>query len=97
MRFSQDGTWGVFGRNRIHVFEVAERAAPIPTLTLIADQVLDEHSGASAGDEYGKFGAGTGVYVSKQGKLVIYSTQYYHNKEGLGIDPALQPLRMIEY
>lgn len=95
--FYQDGTWGVFGQNRLHVFQVAELAAPYPTLTLIADMVLDEHSGSDPGDEYGKFGAGAGVYVSKQGKIVIYGTQYYHNKEGLGIDPALQPLRMIEY
>jgi hypothetical protein len=95
--FFQDGTGGVFGQNRLHVFEVAELATPYPTLTLIANMVLNEHSGPDAGDEYGKFGAGAGVYVSKLGKIIIYSTQYYHNKEGLGIDPALQPLRMIEY
>jgi hypothetical protein len=95
--FFQDGTGGVFGQNRMHVFEVAELATPYPTLTLIANMVLNEHSGPDAGDEYGKFGAGAGVYVSRLGKIIIYATQYYHNKEGLGIDPALQPLRMIEY
>jgi hypothetical protein len=95
--FFQDGTGGVFGQNRLHVFEVAELATPYPALTLVANMVLNEHSGPDAGDEYGKFGAGAGVYISKLGKIIIYSTQYYHNKEGLGIDPALQPLRMIEY
>ena len=94
----QDGFQGVFGQNRVHVYEVLESTMPLPTLTLIANFVLDEHSGGFfESDEYGKFGAGAGVYVTKAGKIVLYGTQYYHNKEGFGQDPATQPLRMIEY
>jgi len=94
----QDGTAGVFGQNRVHVYEVQESTMPLPTLNLIANFVLDEHSGGYAeSDEYGKFGAGAGVYVTKSGKVVLYGTQYYHNKEGFGQDPATQPLRMLEY
>jgi VCBS repeat protein len=94
----QDGTGGVFGKNRVHVYEVQESTMPLPTLTLIANFVLDEHSGGYfESDEYAKFGAGAGVYVTKSGKVVLYGTQYYHNKEGFGQDPATQPLRMMEY
>ncbi len=95
--FFQDGVGGITGQNRLHVYEVAELVSPYPVLTLVRNMVLNEHSGPDAGDEYGKFGAGAGVYVSKLGKIIIYSTQYYHNKEGFGQDPATQPLRMIEY
>jgi hypothetical protein len=94
----QDGSFGVFGQNRVHVYEVLESTMPLPTLTMIANFVLDEHSGGYfESDEYGKFGAGAGVYVTKSGKVVLYGTQYYHNKEGFGQDPANQPLRMLEY
>lgn len=94
----QDGTGGVFGKNRVHVYEVQENTIPLPTLTLIANFVLDEHSGGVfESDEYAKFGAGAGVYVTKSGKLVFYGTQYYHNKEGFGQDPSTQPLRLMEY